>query len=447
MTVESASLHARLEALLGAAAVTVEEVERWAVGGLLPRVVVRPDDAAQVSAVLRACDEIGSAVIPWGGGTAMEVGNPPRAADVVLLTERLSSVVEHDPSNMTVAVQAGMSLAALQRALAEHRQFLPLEPPLAEGATAGGAVALDLGGPRRMRYGGARDLVIGLRAVLAQGATIRAGGKTVKNVAGYDLCRLFVGSLGTLGVLTELTFKVFPLPEVTRTIAAWTPDLTAAMALAGRVLASPLLPSAVTLVRPGRGFAGALEPIGALAEHPGTGRDSRRGTGVLVRAEGTEAAVARHVRDLSAWAADARAEVEVLEGDAEAARWRAVRDFGWDGEGVTVRLAVPPGAVPGVVEDLGRTLPSGAGIAAHPGAGTVWVSADPREVSPVALGALRDLAARHRGNFLLARSPVALRAGRDVWSPEPQALPLMRAVKQAFDPRGTLNPGRFVGGL
>jgi glycolate oxidase FAD binding subunit len=189
----------RLEALLGAEFVTTAGTSGRAVEGTIPAAVVRPADAGQVAAVLRVCAEAGAAVVPWGGGTAIEIGNPPRAADVVLLTDRLSRLVDHDHSNLTVTVEAGITLGALGAALAAHHQFLPLEPPRAESATAGGAIAVNLNGPRRMRYGSARDFVIGMRAALADGRVIKAGGKTVKNVAGYDMAGSSSGRSGRSG--------------------------------------------------------------------------------------------------------------------------------------------------------------------------------------------------------------------------------------------------------
>jgi glycolate oxidase FAD binding subunit len=442
MIADPAALSARFETLLGSGRVTVTNLSRWAIEGVAPRVVVRPGDAEQIGAVLRLCGEKGAAVVPWGGGTAMEVGNPPRAADVVLLTDRLSRVVDHDHSNLTITVQAGITLGDLDRGLAEHRQFLPLEPPRAELATAGGAVAENLSGPRRMLYGGARDLVIGMRVVQAHGALIKMGGKTVKNVAGYDMAKLFVGSLGTLGVITEVTFKVYPLPETSRTVAVWGAEASALMALAGKVLASPLLPAAVTMVN--RAAAAAV------------GRDA---PGLLVRAQGVEAAVDRHERDIKEWAAasglatplgaaaPSGLEVEMVAGDAEAALWRAIRDAGWNGQRAAVRLDVPSGEVSAVLELLPAVVPTSAGVMAHLATGTIWIAAEAAALTPSMLTALRDLAAGRSGNLLIARARRSLKAEGDVWHPLPRALEVMRALKQSFDPQNILNPGRFVAGL
>ncbi len=420
-------LHPRLEALLGRGAVTPVDGAHWTVDSVTPRLIARPADAEQAAAMLRVCVEVRAAVVPWGGGTAIEVGNPPRAADVVLSTERLSRILDHDHANLTVSAEAGVRLGTLATALAEHGQWLPLEPPHAEEATMGGAAAVGLTGPRRATFGAARDLAIGVRAALPNGSVIKWGGKTIKNVAGYDMAKLFVGSLGTLGLLTELTLKVHPLPETSRTIAAWSRDLGSASALASLILTSPLLPTAVTVVNR-------------------TAEESR--PGVLVRVEGIEAAARRHERDLLSWASQAGMAAEVLTGDRERALWQALRDTGW-GEGeAAVRLSVKAGSVAAVLGELEATLPASARIVAHVPAGAIWVCATPTAVAAV-LAPLRDLVQQHTGHLLLARASRQLKAAGDVWFPAPASATtsLMRGLKQTFDPHNILNPGRFVAGL
>ncbi len=207
ITVDQLMQH--LQSALGSDAVSSETdtLALHRIDGITPRLVTTPASAEQVGAVLSACSESQATVIPWGGGTAMALGNPPRRADVVIKLGKLNRVIEHDSANLTVTAQCGMTLNALHSSLAAQKQFVPIDAPFPACATLGGIVAANLNGPRRSFYGSVRDLVIGMKVVLASGEPIKAGGKVVKNVAGYDMCKLFVGSLGTLGIITEVTFE------------------------------------------------------------------------------------------------------------------------------------------------------------------------------------------------------------------------------------------------
>src|SRR5262245_1923080 len=238
----------KLCAALGADCVNADStiLARYSVDGVTPGLVCTPQNSDQVGAAVRICAEAQASLIPWGGGTTMALGNAPRRADVVMKTSALDGVIEHDHANLTATVQCGITLAALQTTLAVKTQFAPFDPPCPERSTIGGTVAANLNGPRRGSYGSVRDLIIGMKVVLGSGETIKAGGKVVKNVAGYDMCKLFAGSLGTLGVITEITLRVAPVAESRASlIASGTLEQSdrAAQALA----AAKLLPSATML--------------------------------------------------------------------------------------------------------------------------------------------------------------------------------------------------------
>src|SRR4029077_13407450 len=209
----------RLEAELGVDVVNREPslLALHQVDGQAATILCSPATPEQVAAILRICSEANAAVVPWGGGTAIRIGNLPRHIDVVVRLDRLNRLVEHDHANLTATVQSGMMLPALRDLFAPQNQFLPFDPPGYASATVGGVVASNLNGPRRSYYGSVRDLVIGMKVVLASGEQIKAGGKVVKNVAGYDMCKLFVGSLGTLGIIIEVTLRVAPIPETAAT--------------------------------------------------------------------------------------------------------------------------------------------------------------------------------------------------------------------------------------
>jgi glycolate oxidase FAD binding subunit len=326
-----------------------------------------------------------------------------------------------------VTAEAGMTLSALGEALALHRQRLSLDAPFPGRATVGGVVAANAFGPRRARFGAARDLVLGVSLVRADGVPARGGGKVVKNVAGFDLPRLMVGSLGTLALLTRVTFRVHPLPEVEATVLF--PGLDADQV---RGLASA--------------WRGAqLEPTSAAAVFVSDRLD------LGVRFEGFEAGVADQVARLLDLARRADLPGEPLP-PAEAARfWQrhdAVREEG----ALRVKVTVTPSRLGELARAwlpqlLGELSPAGAVV--YPTLGIAFVSGDPASGAGLA-AALRDVriaVAAAGGSLVVCDAPPAIRPACDPWGPAPASIDLMRALKDRFDPDHRLAPGRFVGGI
>lgn len=413
----------RLQTLeAGRVSVDRTTLEAHAVDGVMPLAVCHPADAEQVASLLRICGELAAAVAPWGGGTSMALGNIPHRVDVVLVLDHMNRLIEHDDANLTATVQAGMPLAALAEHLRPRGQFLALDPPRSAQATIGGVLAANTNGPRRMAYGGVRDLVIGMKMVLPTGEQVKAGGKVVKNVAGYDMCKLFVGSLGTLGIITEATLKMAPLPERAATVTA-AGTVEAAVRAVDGLFASMLQPSAVALL--GGDAAGAVDE-----RHPAL---------LAVGIEGFSEVVERHVQDISAIAAVRGLSIGVRRGDAHEDLWTWVRDFPCgDAHEAVLRVTLPLGAVGQAVAALG-----GASYVAHAGSGTIWLRVEAARAREV----FADLAARVRiagGHAVMAAAPAPLKRDLDVWGPPPAALEIMREIKRQFDPHRLLNPGRFV---
>src|SRR5437588_1943791 len=189
-----------------------------AVDGVQPQQMVEPESSEQIAAILKWAASCGVAVIPRGGASKLSWGNPPTRADLVLSTARMDRVLEHAWADLTVTVEAGCTVQQLQQTLAQHGQMLAIDPLWPERATVGGILATNDSGSLRVRFGGLRDLIIGITVVLPDGTIARSGGKVVKNVAGYDLQKLMTGALGTLGVITEAIFRLYPLPREVRTL-------------------------------------------------------------------------------------------------------------------------------------------------------------------------------------------------------------------------------------
>ena len=422
----------RLGAELGAAAVVTEPsvLASHIVEGMQPALVCSPAATEQIAAALRVCAEAEAAVVSWGGGTAMGIGNRPRALDVVMRTSRLDSVIEHDAANLTATVQSGIALTALQDILKGRNQFLPFDPPHQARATIGGIVAANLNGPRRSCYGSVRDLVIGMKVALATGELIKAGGKVVKNVAGYDMCKLFVGSLGTLGIVTELTVRVAPIPETSATVVA-AGGLPKVLQFVEELSRSPLLPAAVALMN-----SGAL----------GVGQNDWQ---AAIRCEGFAETVARHTSDTLAMAQRVGVDAEILGDHAAGQLWNRVRDFPLSTGRLVYRVTVPRASVSESVRAIqdGNRSEFQPAILSDPLTGTLWIAEPERQTSPQRFADLLSLALRCGGHAIIFAAPAEAKENIDVWGAPPPTLALMRAIKNQFDPKAVLNPGRFVGGI
>ncbi len=385
--------------------------------------MVEPGSVDDVATLLRDASRDGLAVLPRGGGTKLDWGRPPRRADLVLSTTRLDRVLEHAWADMTATVEAGCTVARLQHALAEQGQRLACDPLWPERATIGGILATNDNGPLRARFGALRDLIIGVTLVLPDGTVAKSGGKVVKNVAGYDLPKLATGSLGTLAVITQAVFRLHPLPHETRTLAFAAPDVEPLCELALAIQGSQL--AFVSLqVRAGR----SVEP------------------GLDVAFEGTRAGLDSQQDELLRLAAS------VTRVDPPASVWRA-REALWQGTepAVVGTFSVLPTelrAFCAQLHEVGMAPPVGWRVVAQgAGVGQFRLEGAPSDVLIAALRGLRTAAERRGGTLVVLAGPEDLKARFDVWGSPGDALPLVQRVKQQLDPRGTLSPGRFVGGL
>jgi glycolate oxidase FAD binding subunit len=407
-----------------------------AVMGLVPRLVVEPTTVEEAAEALAACarDRLRLAFV--GAGTELELGAPPTGLDVVLRTTRLARVVEHAPADQIVVVEAGLALAELQRRLAAHGQRLALDPPLPDGATLGGVVAANAFGPRRHRFGGARDLVLGMTFVRADGTVARGGGKVVKNVAGFDVPRLLVGSLGTLALVATITLRLHPRPEADATVLL--PAVAAADARA-----------VVVALR-----AAQLEPVAIAALVDGPVEDRRGGPlsmALAVRFEGFGPGVDEQVGRLLALPTGVQHGATRLDADAARTFW-ARHDAARAAGSLRARIAAPPADLAAVAERALQLLLGalrGGGAVAYPSLGLAFVGGEPIDAPTAerAVADARSAVAARGGSVVLAAAPAEVRALVDPWGTPPAALPLMRRVKDRLDPDHRLAPGRFVGGI
>jgi glycolate oxidase FAD binding subunit len=404
-----------------------ETRSRYAVDGIVPNAVALPSSEAEVAAVLREAALAGMVVVPWGAGTKQDLGRPLERVDLVLSLEKLDRVVDYVPADMTITVEAGMRFAELQALTARHGQTVSLDPPRGAGATIGGIVATAASGPRRMAYGGVRDFLLGCRVALPDGRVIKAGGKVVKNVAGYDMPKLFAGSLGTLGVITEVSLKLRPLPADSRTLLFGFAEVGAAMAAAEAILNSELLPAAMAVLTPGA--ARRLEAPGPVSL-------------AIALEETAENNVYQAERIAQMLAADAVALADGVESEF----WDRLRNYG-DRFGADFRMRVNT-----VISDLGQQLqeclsapgPVKYEAVAYVPSGTAMLYGfrNGGEAGAVATAVQARMAG---GSAVLESGPVALRRQVDVWGPARPEWKIVESIRETFDAGRTLNRGRFVG--
>ncbi len=410
-----------IAAIVGAAnihpATRADEVD-----GVPPGTIVEPGTPAEVGKVLAWASRERLAVIPRGGGTKIGWGNPPRRADLVLSTARLDRVLEHAWADMTATVQAGCNVAQFQRTLAEHGQRLALDPLWPERATIGGILATNDSGALRARFGSLRDLIIGVTLALADGTLAMSGGKVVKNVAGYDLPKLATGSLGTLGVITEAVFRLYPLAHETRSVSFTASTFEMLCALADKIRDSRLANSCLQL-RAGSADKPSLD----------------------VAFEGTRAGLDAQEKQLLQLAEKATVK------DSSNC-WKA-REALWN-EG-DAKVIVTFGVLPTHLAEFCATLGNAGAeqrltwkvVAQAIGVGHLSLEGPHEDALLAALQSLRARVEAHGGTLVVLRCSHSLKSRFSVWGSPSDSLELMRHVKAQLDPGQILNPGRFVGGI
>jgi glycolate oxidase FAD binding subunit len=396
--------------------------------GVRPDTVFEPSSVEEATEIMRDCARDKKRLAFVGGGTELALGPPPLALDAIMRTTRLSAVIEHAPSDQIVIAEAGLTLAALQATLAAHGQRLALDPPLPARATLGGIVAANSFGPRRARYGSARDLIIGVSIVRSDGTLARGGGKVVKNVAGFDLPKLMVGSLGTLGLIATVTFRLHPLPEESATL---------------------LLPG-----REGRQVRAVVASIREKQLEPTSVVALWRAKGLLdiaVRFEGFRAGVTEQADRLQTLLAESGEESEVLSPMAATALWEE-HDNLRSAAPFVAKLTALPSSIESVVNEV---VPPLLTVLERPAflwyatLGIGFVSGSPRDPGAAATGieTARARLAAGGGALTLQTVPATVRERASVWGASPPALTLMQSLKERLDPERRLAPGRFVGGL
>ena len=422
-----------------------ELVTDYSIGSFVPAAVARPTSVDQVSAVLDWAHRNHVSVYPYGGRTLTHLGNNPSRQGIALDMRGLNRMLDLQPADLTVRAQAGMTIAQLDAALAQDGKYVPLAPPLAERATIGGTLATGISGPLRATYGLPRDWLIGITVVGPDGTISKSGGQVVKNVTGYDLNRLYTGSLGTLAVIAETTFKITPAATAWAVVVAAFEDNQAAIAACHDLLAKPYAPHALHLLNPTA--ASRLEH-----ERIPTGY----GPVAIAVIAGRPASTKRRVEDIALeWIGGAS--TLRIEGEEAVQLTESLADFSVDPArppSLCIRLNAQPGALEQLMAmesiEIAGARPGLIADAGFGGGRLMWWDDVSRE-DPVRIAeSLRNIQVEAVGlgaNAIVEACPAEAKALIDIWGPEPSAMEIMRRIKRQFDPKGVLNPGRFIGGL
>jgi glycolate oxidase FAD binding subunit len=449
----------RLEEIAGGAHVITDaaEVASREVCGVRPAVIVKPADAEQIAEILRFAAAEKLTVIPMGSGTKLGIGSPPARYDIALDLSRMNRVLAYDPHDLTLGVEPGVRIEDLLRTLAEKKQFLPLAVPFSERATIGGIVAANSSSPLRHAYGAVRDFCLGMEFVTGEGALAKSGGRVVKNVTGYDLHKLLIGSLGTLAVITRVNFRTFPMPQAQGTFVASFSSAESAFEFCRAISHSVLTPQMVEVADPS---AGCILFSGEIAARIMPAQWS-----VVISAAGQPSVVERYERELGrlASAGNATGFLPISDTDHHSVFYR-IQEFSRlvlqaAPDALIFRIGILPARISFLLKELNEiakqdgivlaTLTRASGIvyaAFFAGAGSEATSgviaSAVKEVFRVC--SLPEIGAQ----AILEWGPTEIKTSAEVvWGSSRADFELMRRVKHSFDPQNVLAPGRFAGGI
>lgn len=425
-----------------------EEQGQYSIDGVNPVYLAEPKDKDEIEEVLSYAKNISTTIIPRGNGTKLGVGSKPDKLGIVLVTKNLNKLIEHQHENLTFTAEAGMTLTAAQEILSSKAQFIPLDPHHSRKATLGGIAATNSTGPMMMRYGTSRDLIIEMKAVIASGKSIRSGAKVVKNVAGYDLKKLFIGSFGTLGVISELTFRTYPLPESEVTLLAQFESPKDAFAASRAVRDTGLSVTSIEMLDDGA-FGLITDSYAPTKTTSWT---------LAIRIDGYASVIAKWSTRISeVCSSNGSRHTDEVKGDESKRFWNSINEI----EGVPLldrsvhfNVSVPQSKTLQIIEKLStfrarRDIELA--VSALPSLGSIQTFFLAKDHSGIDFGSivegLRVSALELNGNLTVISAPPQIKETLDVWGPTPPEFRLMKAIKENFDPDGIMTSGRYFGGL
>ena len=440
-----------------------ERLQPYAVDGRMPSAVVRPGSSEEIVQVVKFAAAEKLAIVVMGARTKLGIGLPPRQFDLALDMTRLNRVLAYDPGDLTLCVEAGVPLCDVQRTLAEHGQFLPLEVPFMSRTTVGGTIASGVDSPLRQFYGTARDYILGLEFVTGEGIAAKSGGRVVKNVTGYDIHKLLAGSLGTLGVITRINLRTFPRPSNTRGFVASFETCEGVLALRNRIAKSPLTLLTLEILSPRAAELLSGEAAARIEPTPlPTSLLSSKHWTLTASFAGNENVLARYGRELREMAELSGANnAEIVDEKQVAGVFGRQREFVpimLESSAATTILKMS--VLPSRMADLLGFAAEAADENALPwaamarGVGVIYFALLPVEMTDQTMKKVAQAAnkifagcSKLDGNATIPWCPSEWKPALNIWGPNRSDFELMRKLKNLFDPGGVLSPGRFAAGI
>ena len=420
-----------------------EELKSFNIDGVLPEIVVSPSTIEQVSEIMILASKEALSVLPMGSGTKRALGNKPEKSDIILSTKNLNNILEHAASDLVATTQAGVSLKNLQSELSKENQQLALDPPhVDEGATIGGIIATNDSGPGRLRHGTAREFLIGIRVVQADGKIFKGGSKVVKNVAGYDLPKLYVGSLGTLGIIVEATFRLHPIPEYSETYLASFSSLDACHHTVMSLLGSDLVMSYLEIIN--------SNLCNELTRRNEIDLESSKYT-LAINIRNVEKAVKDQIAKVITICDQHQGKGLLITADKEQKVWNDIRNFPWQtaiSDSVVCKVSSLVTDIPKLLNNIEKISNENAVncyVSTRAGNGITIIAIEGEDPAILnTLQALSSYVSLQDGHMVVLDAPTAIKSGIDVWGNIGSGKSIMKRIKHNFDPDNLLNPGRFI---
>lgn len=441
MIQQTKAIAPQLESIVGSASILVwenieadkqKQISQAIFPSTYPTCLVYPNTQQELAEIVACADKNRWRVLPCGNASKLNWGGLAKQIDVIINTSKLNGIVEHAVGDLTLTAEAGAKFSDIQDILSKKNQFLALDPAYPQMATLGGIVATADAGSLRQRYGGVRDMLLGISFVRYDGKIAKAGGRVVKNVAGYDLMKLFTGSFGTLGIISQVTFRLYPMPEASQTVVL----IGAADAIAEVnkiLLASALTPVAIDLL--------STELVNRL----GLGK----GMGLITRFQSVAESVQEQSNRLLEVGQKLGLSGSSFSGNDEVNLWQRLQDSMWEDNmelAIACKIGVLPTTAVTTLTQLDNLAPESMGLI-HASSGLGLLKLDSSKLSSETILQMRNFCQLNSGYLTILEAPLAWKKELDVWGYSGNALDVMRKIKQQFDPENIFSPHRFVAGI